>query len=387
MKQKSFFGCVLAALFLAGISLFGLSACSKSGKCTMEKDGGVSIQMQMCVSEALDALTDYNTTPAYKNALAVAKQMSRTGESRDFLEAFFEAYEAEGYPLASLFCSYTMRDKVNRRMSDEQVEQVVRNEIDDILYNSVNVLRTRLERRGVQANVRIVGSDRITVEFPGKEEGWPYYRLLQSRGGLEFWETYYTSEIEDALAQLKLEELMLIPVNRYLTPVVVRASYADTARVNAYLSSPFAQSVLPSDIRFAWSHKAVDEQGMYFELIALKARPDGRAALEGDVVTEVKAAPYEYHETIAEISIKMNEEGARVWQRVTKENIGRVIAMVVDGDVYSYPTVQSEIKGGRSSIMGSYTLEEAQELADILQSGMMPCRFIIIQEDYIRPTK
>ena len=126
---------------------------------------------------------------------------------------------------------------------------------------------------------------------------------------------------------------------------------------------------------------------MYFELIALKARPDGRAALEGDVVTEVKAAPYEYQETIAEISIKMNAEGARMWQRVTKENIGKSIAFVIDGDVYSYPTVQSEIKGGRSSIMGSYTLEEAQELADILQSGQMPCRFIIIQEDYIQPKK
>ena len=387
MKQKSFFGCVLAALCLAGISLFGLSACSKSGKCTMEKDGGVSIQMQMCVSEALDALTDYNTTPAYKNALAVAKQMSRTGESRDFLEAFFEAYEAEGYPLASLFCSYTMRDKVNRRMSDEQVEQVVRNEIDDILYNSVNVLRTRLERRGVQANVRIVGSDRITVEFPGKEEGWPYYRLLQSEGDLEFWETYDVSEIENALAQLELENLMLIPQNRYRSPVIGRASYADTARVNAYLSSPYAQSVLPRDIRFAWSHKAVDEQGSYYELVALRARSNGRPAMEGDVVTEVKAAPYEYQETIAEISIKMNEEGARMWQRVTKENIGKSIAFVIDGDVYSYPIVQDEIKGGRSSILGSYTLEEAQELADILQSGQMPCRFIIIQEDYIQPRK
>ena len=317
MKQKSLFGCVLAALCLAAISLFGLSACSKSGKCTMEKDGGVSFQLQLYVPDA----------------------------------------------------------DMDAAMKEE------------VLNYSTNVLRTRLERRGVQANVRIVGSDRVTVEFPGKEEGWPYYRLLQSRGGLEFWETYYTSEIENALAQLKLEELMLIPVNRYLSPVVGRASYADTARVNAYLSSPFAQSVLPRDIRFAWSHKAVDEQGIYYELIALKARPDGRAALEGDVVTKVKAAPYEYQETIAEISLKMNEEGARMWQRVTKENIGKSIAFVIDGDVYSYPMVQSEIKGGRSSIMGSYTLEEAQELADILQSGMMPCRFIIIQEDYIQPKK
>lgn len=387
MKQKSFFGCVLAALCLAGISLFGLSACSKSGKCTMEKDGGVSFQLKMYVPEALDALTDYNTTPAYKNALAVAKQMSRTGESRDFLEAFFEAYEAEGYPLASLFCSYTMRDKVNRRMSDEQVEQVVRNEIDDILYNSVNVLRTRLERRGVQANVRIVGSDRITVEFPGKEEGWPYYRLLQSEGGLEFWETYDADEIEDELVQLELENLMLIPQNRYRTPVVGQASYADTARVNAYLSSPFAQSVLPRDTRFAWSHKAVDEHGIYYELVALRARSNGRPAMEGDILTSAKATRADYDESRGEIRLNMNEEGARMWQRVTKENIGKSIAIVIDGDVYSYPIVQDEIKGGRCFITGDFTFEEAQELADILQSGQMPCRFIIVQEDYIQPKK
>ncbi len=318
MKQKSLFGCVLAALCLAAISLFGLSSCSKnSSKCTMEKDGGVSFQLQLYVPDA----------------------------------------------------------DMDAAMKEE------------VLNYSTNVLRTRLERRGVQANVRIVGSDRVTVELPGKEEGWPYYRLLQSRGGLEFWETYYTYEIEDALAQLKLEELMLIPVNRYRTPVVGQASYADTARVNAYLSSPFAQSVLPRDIRFAWSHKAVDEHGMYFELIALKARPDGRAAMEGDILTSAKATRADYDELRGEIRLNMNEEGARMWQRVTKENIGKSIAFVIDGDVYSYPIVQDEIKGGRCFITGDFTFEEAQELADILQSGMMPCRFIIIQEDYIQPTK
>lgn len=317
MKQKSFFGCVLAALCLAGISLFGLSACSKSGKCTMEKDGGVSFQLKMYVPDA----------------------------------------------------------SMDAAMKEEA------------LNCSVNVLRTRLERRGVQADVRIVGSDRITVEFPGKEEGWPYYRLLQSEGGLEFWETYDADEIEDELAQLELENLMLIPQNRYRTPVVGQASYADTARVNAYLSSPFAQSVLPRDIRFAWSHKAVDEQGIYYELVALRARSNGRPAMEGDIVTSAKATRADYDESRGEIKLNMNEEGARMWQRVTRENVGKSIVFVIDGDVYSYPIVQAEIKGGRCFITGDFTFEEAQELADILQSGQMPCRFIIVQEDYIQPKK
>ena len=149
------------------------------------------------------------------------------------------------------------------------------------------------------------------------------------------------------------------------------------------LNSQIAKAVLPRDARFYWTVKAIDEAGSYYQLVALKAQRDGRASLEGDVITDARA-DFSQLSAYANVSMSMNAEGAKIWQRLTKDNIGKSVAIVLDGYVYSFPTVQNEIAGGNSQITGNFTVEEAKDLANTLKSGKMPAPARIIEESVVR---
>ena len=171
----------------------------------------------------------------------------------------------------------------------------------------------------------------------------------------------------------------------YRGPVIGTVHYVDTAKVNAMLNSQIAKAVLPRDARFFWTVKAIDEAGSYFQLVALKAQRDGRASLEGDVITDARA-DFSQLSAYANVSMSMNAEGAKTWQRLTKDNIGKSVAIVLDGYVYSFPTVQTEIAGGNSQITGNFTVEEAKDLANTLKSGKMPAPARIIEESVVGPS-
>jgi len=171
----------------------------------------------------------------------------------------------------------------------------------------------------------------------------------------------------------------------YRGPVVGTVHYVDTAKVNAMLNSQIAKAVLPRDARFFWTVKAIDEAGSYYQLVALKAQRDGRASLEGDVITDARA-DFSQLSAYANVSMSMNAEGAKTWQRLTKDNIGKSVAIVLDGYVYSFPTVQNEIAGGNSQITGNFTVEEAKDLANTLKSGKMPAPARIIEESVVGPS-
>jgi len=171
----------------------------------------------------------------------------------------------------------------------------------------------------------------------------------------------------------------------YRGPVVGTVHYVDTAKVNAMLNSQIAKAILPRDARFYWTVKAIDEAGAYYNLVALKAQRDGRASLEGDVITDARA-DFSQISAYANVSMSMNAEGAKTWQRLTKDNIGKSVAIVLDGYVYSFPTVQSEIAGGNSQITGNFTVEEAKDLANTLKSGKMPAPARIIEESVVGPS-
>jgi SecD/SecF fusion protein len=168
-------------------------------------------------------------------------------------------------------------------------------------------------------------------------------------------------------------------------PVVGTVHYTDTAKVNAMLNSQIAKAVLPRDARFFWTVKAIDEANAYYQLVALKAQRDGRASLEGDVITDARA-DFSQISAYANVSMSMNAEGAKAWQRITKDNIGKSVAIVLDGYVYSFPTVQNEIAGGNSQITGNFTVEEAKDLANTLKSGKMPAPARIIEESVVGPS-
>ena len=172
----------------------------------------------------------------------------------------------------------------------------------------------------------------------------------------------------------------------YPGAAVGTAHAKDTSLVNTYLHLPQVRSIIPRNMEFKWTSKPIDEGGKYFRLIAIKVTSrDGRAPLEGDVVVDARQ-DYEQYGSRPEVSMTMNSEGAKTWARLTKENIGKSIAIVLDGYVRSYPNVNGEITGGRSSITGLESVEEAKDLANILKSGKMPAPAHIIQEEVVGPS-
>jgi SecD/SecF fusion protein len=170
--------------------------------------------------------------------------------------------------------------------------------------------------------------------------------------------------------------------------VVGMAHYSDTAKVNAYFKMNQVKPVFPRDMHFKWHVKAYkyDDSESFYELHAIKATGrDGNPPLDGDVVTDARSE-FDQNSGSAEVSMSMNADGAKTWARLTKNNIGGFIAIVLDGYVYSAPRVNQEITGGRSSISGDFTVNEAKDLANILKSGKLPAPARIIQEEVVGPS-
>ena len=263
------------------------------------------------------------------------------------------------------------------------------------------VQRTRLEQFGVKkAFVKVNDENQIIAIIPDVKEPERVRRLLQVAGRLEFWETYENSEVYPRLQQLNDvllangDESLIGLLNPFVTadgevmrgPAVGLVHASDTTRLRAMFTSAEATDILQRDARLVWSAKPVREDAPYYHLIALKAMRDGRAALGGEVIT---AAKVEHNKWSPEpvIDLSMNAEGAKCWQYLTRDNVGKSIGIVVDGQLYSYPTVMCEIECGRSQITGNFTEEEAADLANMLSSGVMPCPVCIIEEQIIESQK
>ena len=416
----------------------------------LDLKGGMNVTMEVSVPDILDALSGHNETPNYKEALALAKQKQKSSGADFvtlFIESYREV-NPDGQ-LASIFSTFELKDKVTLNSTNAEVEKVIREEVDGAIQNSFNVLRTRIDRFGVvQPNIqKLAQPGRILIELPGIKEPERVRKLLQGSANLEFWETYEASELLPMLAQINREFAATAPeaaeeakaeevkaeeapkaegdelaellgdstateadqaaqiaeykknnplfailnpsVNQagqaYRGPVVGTVHYVDTAKVNSMLNSQIAKAVLPRDARFYWTVKAIDEANAYYQLVALKAQRDGRASLEGDVITDARA-DFSQISAYANVSMSMNAEGAKTWQRLTKDNIGKSVAIVLDGYVYSFPTVQTEIAGGNSQITGNFTVEEAKDLANTLKSGKMPAPARIIEESVVGPS-
>ena len=420
----------------------------------LDLKGGMNVTMEVSVPEILRALSGYNTSENFDKAMKMAQEKQKSSGA-DFVTLFIESYKEidANAQLASVFSTFELKDKVTLNSTNEEVEKVIREEVEGAINNSFNVLRTRIDRFGVvQPNIqKLSQAGRILIELPGIKEPERVRKLLQGSANLEFWETYEFNEILPAIAQIdrefaavnavdapaeeaekeaKVEEqvtdssdlaalvenlaedtLALVEDNAaaveqykkdhplfaimtpsfnqagqaYRGPVIGTVHYTDTARVNAMLHSTIAKQVLPRDLRFFWTVKAIDEAGAYYQLVGLKAQRDGRASLEGDVITDARA-DFSQLSAYATVSMSMNAEGAKAWQRITKDNIGKSVAIVLDGFVYSFPTVQNEIAGGNSQITGNFTVEEAKDLANTLKSGKMPAPARIIQEDVVGPS-
>jgi SecD/SecF fusion protein len=172
----------------------------------------------------------------------------------------------------------------------------------------------------------------------------------------------------------------------YPGPIIGTAHFKDTAKVNNYLNNPIVRNIFPKNMIFRWGAASVDKAGNYFRLFALKVTSrDGKAPLNGDVITDARQ-DFDQLGSNPEVVFSMNSEGAKTWARITKENVGKSVAIVLDGYVRSYPNVIQEITGGRSNITGLESLDEAKDLANILKSGKMPAPAVIVEEQIVGPS-
>ena len=416
----------------------------------LDLKGGMNVILEVSVPDVIKTLADNKTDEAFNQALSTAAKQATTSQD-DVITLFIREYHklAPNQPLAQLFATQQLKDKVNQKSSDAEVEKVLREEVKAAVDNSYNVLRTRIDRFGVvQPNIQSLEDKmgRIMVELPGIKEPERVRKLLQGSANLEFWETYNANEVApylqsadnklrvlqstqtaadstavdtvateapvvaqatsttDSLAaalkgesksqaadleQIKKEHplLAILQVNPNGGPVVGYASYKDTAEINRYLSMPEVLSELPKDLRLKWGVSAVafDPKAQTFELYAIKSTErNGRAAMEGDVIVDAKDDYDQYGKPC--VSMSMNTDGARRWAQLTKQNINRSIAIVLDGYVYSAPNVMNEITGGNSVITGHFTPDETKDLANVLKSGKMPAPAHIVQEDIVGPS-
>ena len=410
---------------------------AKSINLGLDLKGGMNVMLQVQLEDLVRALSKNNQSQEFNNAIALAKQNSKDSRE-DFITLFAEAWKqtSNGLPLAHVFGTIDMVGKIGPESTDAEVIEVIRAESESAIANSFNVLRNRIDRFGVtQPNIQKLGnSGRILVELPGVKEPERVRKLLQGTASLEFWPTYnynelqgYLAEANSLLAQLladdaeevvveeqpaaevdsllaaelkqqaeeaKIEAELLKknPLFAVLSPAQYNsaclgyAHYSDTAKVNKYLAMPQVKELFPAEFKPMWTVKASPMNENIFELVAIKAMTaDGKAPLDGGYVTDARV---QFGNTggTPEVSMTMNGEGAGIWARLTGDNIGKQIAIVLDGMVYSYPRVNGKIEGGSSQITGDFTIEEAEDLANVLKSGKLPAPATIIQEQVVGPS-
>ena len=410
----------------------------------LDLKGGMNVTLQISVPDILRALANNNPDKKFNQAIDNVSK-NQTAQD-DFVGSFCKEYKklAPEGNLAQIFRGIErIKDKPNA--SEGEVQSILNDEVNAMVDNSYKVLRNRIDRFGVvQPNIqKLQSTGRILLELPGVKEPERVRKLLQGAANLEFYETYTLSDIVGSLRQLndqaqanktvaaaeatpaeaadkaapaeaakadtanaaakpaepakpapaKETELTLAQLTGFEalasaqggSPVLGYVSAADTAAVNAIINSSVAKTILPADLKLAWTVKPEKMQGAHeaFQLVALRT-VNKQPVLNGDVVTR---ATSEFDNLQGQVvSMTMNDEGARQWSRITGQNIGKAIAIVLDDQVYSFPNVNSQIDGGRSQISGRFTVEEANDLANVLESGKMVARVNVASESVIGPS-
>ena len=403
---------------------------AKSINLGLDLKGGMNVMLQVQLEDLVRALSKNNQSVEFNNAIALAKENQKDSRE-DFITLFAEAWKqtSNGLPLAHVFGTIDMVGKIGPESTDAEVIEVIRAESESAIANSFNVLRNRIDRFGVtQPNIQKLGnSGRILVELPGVKEPERVRKLLQGTASLEFWPTFNYSEVRSyldeanaLLAEILVDETVVVeetpaetdsllaaeleqnaqeaqlmkqnPLYAVLAPAqyesacIGYAHYSDTAKVNKFFAMPQVKALFPAEFKPMWTvHASAFGENIY-ELVAIKAiSADGKAPLDGGYVTDARV---QFGNTggSPEVSMTMNGEGAGIWSRLTGDNIGKQIAIVLDGMVYSYPNVNGKIDGGSSQITGKFTLEEAEDLANVLKSGKLPAPATIIQEQVVGPS-
>ena len=415
----------------------------------LDLKGGMNVMMEVSTVDVVRALANHTTDSLFNKAIDMALEKQQVSSNTDFVSLFEESIYAldPNVKLAGYFSSQ-LRDQIKLTDDNDAVMSIVRKETADAFDRTYQILRQRIDKFGVaQPNIqKLSASERILVELPGVKEPERVRKLLQGTAQLEFWLSYYTKEampyltdvntyiasvggveekaaeeetvvadstlvaetetsLLDSLtevkptdnAQMSQEEYMkanplfaiLIPNvaenGQYVeSPVVGYSALKDRKAVDEMIAKAREKKIIPSTVKFLWSAYPIKGTDTYMLYAINVTTRDGSPLLGGDVITDARQ---DFSGTGSnEISMTMNGEGARAWKKITGANVGRCIAIVLDDVVYSAPNVNGEIPGGRSSISGDFTLDEAKDLANILKSGKLPAPAKIVQEAVVGPS-
>ena len=393
----------------------------------LDLKGGMNVVLKVDGRDLLRNLSGHNQSPAFIEAIDKAAKEG----SNDFVGTFVKAYkelEPSG-SLAVIFSNGPLRDVISPKSSDQEVIKVLQEKYSSAIDAAINVLKTRIDRFGVVApNVqRIEGQGRILVELPGVTEPQRVRELLQRSANLQFWRTYTYDEIASDLIDAN-NRLTAMANGNELTPadtattaadstavqkpattgvenvlfsklnvtnrgtIVGYARRADLDKIDEMLEEAQKQKMIREDLMLLWGNSPIKDpqtgkETDLYELYAIRGNRNALPDLGGEVVTSARSeVRNDLGQNRPVVTMTMNDEGARKWARLTGDNIGRNIAIVLDGVVYSAPNVNSEITGGRSEISGSFTVDETTDLANVLNSGRMEASVEIEQESVVGPT-
>ena len=408
----------------------------------LDLKGGMNIVLQLDLAELVRSCAREKTSDEFNQAMALASE--RAEQTHEDFITLFEAAWKEVAPGKRLSFEIDL-DKLSgdvknkAKATDEEIISLLKEEAKSAIDNSYQVVERRVNQFGVaQPNIqKVAGTGRILVELPGVKEPERVRKLLQGTASLEFWETYTSQELMPYLQELneairlqnealeaeapakeqKVEEKdgslaseldaaadqqssatqdLLRKANPLFSVLqslggnsacLGVAHYRDTAQINAWIAAN--RSLFPGDFVPAWSFKAFESEGVnpdtYYELVALKSHVGKGPALDGKYIASA-TVNYNQMTGAPEVSMTMNSKGAIEWENITGENVGRQIAIVMDGQVYSYPNVQNKISGGNSAISGHFTQKDADDLANVLKSGKLSTPARIVQEQVVGPS-
>jgi SecD/SecF fusion protein len=406
----------------------------------LDLKGGMHVTLEVSPVEIVRAMAANSKNPDFNKAITLAQERQKTNSGTPFTTLFYQAYQevAPGKGLAPIFANSVNKDrKIDLNTTDARIISAINKEEEDAIDRSFDILRKRVDKFGVnQPNIqRVKGTGRIQVELPGVDNPERVRKLLQGQAKLEFYEVWSQQEFAPYLIQLDKvltdkEKAAATPataattataatgdstslaaqlakktpaslaktdsaktpqggaLTRYFTmPNALGVNLRDTARVNQILRSDDARAVLPPNMVLLYDSKPKElNKQQFVQLIAVKKDRTGSIAapLTGEVVSDARM---DYDQTgRPEVSMSMNPSGARKWGKMTGANIGKQVAVVLDDVVYSDPVVQSEITGGNTQISGNFTIEEAQDLAQVLKAGKLPAPTRIVEEAVVGPS-
>lgn len=404
----------------------------------LDLQGGMHVVLEVAPSDIIKGLAGGNARSAqFQQALKQAEEAAKSSQS-SFVNLFVSAYKniAPNTSLASVFANSANRGKISSNSSDNEVVALLNEEVENAIDRAYKIIQARVDKFGVtNPNLqRLPGKNQILVELPGVDNPERVRRLLSGAAKLEFAEVYNTNEISPSLEQLgqylaqedaaqranrpaasadtarssapassleaqlaqrgdstQADTSALAAQTAALTNLFVPMPQGlgvylkDTGRAGEILRRPEVKSMFPSDLVFMWDRKGIEAtNGQLILPMYFIKKPSGQAPLEGDVIVD---ATNDYDERgRPEVSMRMNGEGARKWRTLTANNIGRQVAIILDNQVYTAPTVNGEIPNGNSSISGSFTVEETKDMANVLKAGKLPAPTNIVEEAVVGST-